>query len=517
MLVVAGALLALPACGSDGASAGEGNVLVAAIGTNPPHFNRNLTTEIGTSVVGATMLEALVRLDADYTPVPALAESWEANKDATQFEFKLRDGVTWHDGEAFTSEDVKFTFDNFVALNPTATFAKDVESVETPDDLTVVVTLDKPFAAFVEALTSVWIVPEHIYNDGQDLTSHPANLEPVGTGPYKFEEFVSGDRVSVVRFDDYWGEQPDAERIVFKVIPDANSRILALQSGEVDYMYGNYIDIASYEKLDEDPNLEFLPMTGGVSTVTTHVNTNNKILSDANVRKALYQAFDREALVEKAYYGYATPARGAIPADFTWAVSDDIDFQKLLPYDVEEAKRLLDEAGYPEDADGNRFKLTLAYPAEYPSMAAVGGVMKSDFADIGVELDLVGEDFAVWTERTYTKNDFDLSIVFYTSYEDPSIGVARVYVCNPDKAAFRNASGMCDEQIDAAFAEASATTDREARAAAFAEAETRIAEEMFNWPVAVEETYSMARKDRWNFTEANSLYSLDWSLVRRAD
>ncbi|GAA1791769.1 hypothetical protein HC028_01250 [Planosporangium flavigriseum] len=486
--------------------------MVSAIGTNPPHFNRHLTTEIGTMLVGSTIYETLVRLDADYAPKPGLAEKWSSNTEATEYTFNIRKGVKWHDGKPLTAKDVKFTLDKYIPLSPqSSAYAKFIDSVTAPDDSTVVVKFKTPYAPFVEALASTWILPEHIFGDGQPLATHPANSKPVGTGPFKFESFVSGDRATVVRNPDYWGDKADVEKIVFKVMPDSNARLLALESGEVDYVYGTYVDKASYDRLKKNKNLAFLPNLGGVSTVTAHVNTQNPMLSDARVRRAIYQALDRESIAKKAYYGYATAARGPIPKDMTWAVNGKVDFTKELPFDPKAAGQLLDEAGF---ITGKRGRLRLAYPSEYPTLVAAAGVIKSNLEEIGIGVDLIAEDFQVWTERTYKKNDYDLSIVFYTTFEDPSLGVTRAYICNPTKIPYRNASGLCDTQLDAAFAAAGQTTDRAKRAELFATAESRVKELLHTYPIVVEQQFQIGRKDRWSFEEAHTSHPVSWGLIK---
>lgn len=517
------AALALTACSSGnggenggGADDGEEKVLVAALGTNPPHFNRNLTTEIGTSVVGQTIYESLVHLDDKFEILPSLATEWEVNADATEYTFTLRDDVTWHDGEAFDSADVKFTFDTYLPLSPaSSSFASYVESVEAPDPTTVVVHFNTPFAPFIEAIAGVWILPEHIFGDGQDPVTHPANMEPIGTGPFKFESFTPGDRAVVVRNDDYWQENTDVDRMVFVVMPDSNARLLALQAGEIDYLNSSYTNKSSFATLEQEPDkYAFLPVLGGFSTVTAHINSRNEVLADPAVRQALYQAIDRQAIVDKAYYGYADVTRGPIPAQMEWAVSPDVDFSEMMPFDREAAAAALDAAGYPAGADGTRFTVRIAIPSEYANIIEAANVIKSDFEEIGVGVDLVQEEFGVWTERVYKNHDYDISLIFYTTFEDPSLGITRAYVCNPNNINYRNASGVCDEQLDAAFARAGQSGDRAVRAEAFEEAELRIAELMHTWPVVVDEAKNVARGDRFDFSGVFSVHSPDWSKLR---
>lgn len=498
----------------NGAAFAQDRVLVSAVGTNPPHFNRLLTTEVATSTISAALFDTLIRLDSSYTPVPDLATAWEASADATEYRFTIRDNAKWHNGQPVTPDDVVFTISTYLPLTPQISILKGYLESATVDGNTVIVKLNKPFAPFVEAMAGLPIVPRHVYGDGQDIATHPANLNPVGSGPFKLESFASGDRVVLVRNDDYFGAKSDVERMVFPILPDANARILALEAGDVHYVAGSYIDKSAYERLSKDPRFIGLDVLGGVSTVTIHPNTRgDSPLAKYEVRKAVYQALNRQMIAERAYFGYAKPSRGPIPSALSWPVSADVDFNKDLPFDAAAAAAALDAAGYPVGADGKRFTLSLSYIAEYGSQGAAANVIKANLADIGVEVNLVGEEFSVWAQRTYKDHKFDLSMVFYTSYEDPSIGVARIYVCNPDDVMFRNASGLCDPAIDEDFATASRTTDRDARRTAFAAAEKKIEGLLQTYPVVEEPSKHFGRQDIWNLEAAHKVYPPDWSLV----
>jgi peptide/nickel transport system substrate-binding protein len=500
-----------------GPAIAQDNVLVSAIGTNPPHLNRLLTTEVATSTISYALYDSLVVLDKDYVPIPHLATAWQASEDATEYRFTIREGVKWHDGRPLTAEDVAFTLRTYLPLAPQTSILKNfLQEIRAESPTTVYVKLNKPFAPFVNAIAGTPIVPKHVFGDGRDIATHPANLAPIGSGPFKLKSFESGDRVVLVRNDEYWGEKTDVTTMVFPVIPDQNTRILALASGDIHYLAASYIDKSAYKRLMADNRMAALPVLGGVNTVTAHVNAARGPLEKFEVRKAIYQGLNREMIAGRGYYGFGTPSRGAIPKDITWAVSADVDFNKDLPYDPVAAGKLLDGAGYPIGANGTRFSIDLAYIAEYGTLAAAAGIMKSNLEEIGIKVNLIGEEFSVWAERTYKKLNYDLSIVFYTSYEDPSIGVTRVYVCNPDKVMFRNSSGLCDETLDRYFADAGSTSDREKRRTAFAKAEKRITELMHAYPMVDETSLHFGRKDLWDLEAAHATHPIKWSLVKRA-
>ena len=490
------------------------HVVVSPMGNNPPHLNPMLTTDVAAAAATYPIFDTLVAQDANYVPQPRIATSWEANADATEFTFHIRDGVLFHNGDALTAEDVAFSLATYLPISPTTSMLKDyIDSITAVDAQTVNVKLNQPFAPFVEMMAGVRVLPKSVYGDGQDVATHPANMEPVGSGPFRFAAFESGERLILERFDGYWGETTEVDVIVMPMIPDQNARILALEGGDLDFVDGSYIDKSSYDRLLASPNLDSFTVLGGVNTLTAAVNGREGPLADFEVRKAVYEAINRDMLAERAYYGYGDVGRGAVPAAIAWAAAEDINFNDLMPFDPAAAEAALDAAGYPEGADGTRFTIDLTYPSEYGLLASAGGVIKSNLEDIGIKVNLEGSEFNVWADRTYTTHDFDMSIVFYTSYQDPSVGVARVYVCNPDDVAFRNPAGICDEELDAAFVRAGAVADPDARKEAFGEAEERLLQIMHAYPLIEESARHFGRSDRWDFTAAMATQPPNWSLV----
>lgn len=500
-----------------GSAALAEGVLVDPVGSIPPHLNRLLTTDISASVISEPVLETLVVQDADYVPQPMLATSWQANPDSTEFTFAIREGVKFHNGETMTAEDVAWTLKTYLPLAPQTSLLKDyIQDITATDAKTVVVKLNKPFAPFISALAGIPIVPKSVYGDGQDVLTHPANIALVGTGPFRQESYDQGERVTLVRNDDYWGQKPEVDQIIIPIIPDQNARLLAFDGGDIDFLNASLVDKASYSKLLENPAVISILSGGGINTLTMHLNARQGPFADEAVRHALYQAINRDMLVERAYYGYGAAARGPIPANIAWAVSPDVDYRKTLPFDAAAAGAALDAAGYPIKEDGKRFTLRLTTIAGYGVLAEAANVMKANLEEIGVGVDLQNDEFNTWADKTYKNFDFDMSLVFYTSYQDPSLGVARVYICNPDGVYFRNASGICDEQVDADFAKAGAVSDPAERQAAFAAAEAGAAKMLHTFPLVDDPSQHFGRKDRWDFTKSHATTPANWSLVTAA-
>jgi peptide/nickel transport system substrate-binding protein len=511
--VAAVGLLAGCAAGPAGGDGGD-NAFVVAVGTNPAHLNPAITTDNSTGFVGQAVYEPLVLLSNDFELVPALAKSWESNDDATQFTFHLQEGVTWHDGEPFTSEDVKFFFEEVMELHPLGgPIIAVMESVDTPDESTVVLNLSEPFGPVVEAMTSFPILPAHIFA-GTDILTNEANMAPVGTGPFVLEKFNTGDSVELKKNEDYWGEQGDVDSLIFKVMPDNSARTLALQSGDVDFIPETFFELAQRSVLEGDDRYYIFEAGTQPQQMLMFYNTKNPVLADYDVRQALLRAIDREAVSSKVYLGTATPAIAPIPNQVAWAIDPSIDFTKQFAYDQAEAEKLLDAAGYPKGADGKRFTVSLNYITGLPTFAGTAELIKSNLEQIGVEVNLVAEDVNVYVESTFTNSTFDLSVIELAGYADPNLGSSRVYVCNAGKTAFANASQICDDVIDTAFIKASQTSDRDERMGYFTEAQNRIAETLGAAPIASAFSIGAGRADKWDgldeFTGYNFRY---WSAL----
>ena len=505
--------LALSAVAVSSAFAQKDRTFVMAISTDPPGLNSFLTTAASTILVQRAMYEGLIFIDKDFKPEPALATEWSSNEDATRYSFKLRQDAKWHDGAPFTAADVKFTFEKLVPLSPTASaFGRLMKSVTTPDDYTVEVEFSQPYAPFIEALSGLPVLPKHVFENG-DIPSNPANMAPIGTGPFKFVSYKSGDSVIVERDDNYRGPKPEVDRIVFKVLPDVNSRLLALRTGEIDFIANTDSDKRFYTQFKDNPNFGLLPDLGSPQTLTLFANTRTGPLADPKVRRAVYQAIDREAISEKAYYGYAVPAKGPIPSSIAWAQGADVNFAEQLPYDPEAANKMLDEAGFPKDANGRRFTLRIAMPSPYSSVVQAAGVVASNLSDVGITVEQQALDFTVWTERTFKAHDFDLSMSYFTSFEDPSMGVARMYVCNPENVVYRNPTGFCTPEIDEAFRGAMQSSDRAVRAEHFVRAAKLIQETLGTMPLVEEDQFNIGRVDRWDMGRFQDLHPYDWSAL----
>jgi peptide/nickel transport system substrate-binding protein len=356
-------------------------------------------------VVYSNVFEGLTRFGPDGAVNPGLAESWDISEDGTVYTFTLRSGVTFHDGEAMTAEDVVFTLDRARAEGSTnaqpALFAN-IVSVEATDDTTVVVTLDGPDGAFL--FDMAW---------GDAVIVDPASAEtnatnPVGTGPFRFVEWVQGDRVELARNDDYWGEPVALEAATFRFISDPNAAFAALMAGDVD-AFPNFPAPETLAQFEADPRFTVIVGSTEGETILA-MNNAQAPLDDIRVRQAISHAINRQDIIDGAMFGYGTP----IGTHFAPHNPDYVDLTANSAYAPEAARALLAEAA----PDG--LSLRLALPP--PSYARRGGeIIAAQLREVGIETEITNLEWAQWLEQVFRGHDFDLTIVSHT--EPMDIGI----------------------------------------------------------------------------------------------
>lgn len=440
----------------------HGGTLVIALSDDPGHFNPGITTGFNVHAVTGSIFNGLVELDDNANPHPDLAEDWDVNDDSTQYTFHLAEGVRWHDGEPMTSADVKFTFENILLNYHSRTkggLSGILESIDTPDDTTVVFNFTQPYAALLQRLNSTEapILPKHIYEGVDDVQTAEANLAPVGTGPFMLESYDIDNEITLVRNDGYFKEGlPYLDRVVFRVIPDQNTQVLALEEGEVDYIWrvpGGEIerlgghDAIALHNINSGPG-------GGFCIPTLTFNSDREVFSDLRVRQAIAHAVNREQLLAQVIFGQGRVATGPINSQMAFAYTDDVT---TYPYDVSRANALLDEAGYA--SDGTRFSIDLLVFSfgVFPKYAEV---MRQNLAEVGIDVEVMPLDRSAFIPKVFTERDFDTNIISYCNNTDPSIGVARMYISsNIGDIPFSNGAAYVNPQIDELFDAAANTPD----------------------------------------------------------
>ncbi len=445
----------------------HGGTLTAIVTPEPSVFVPLTTTAGGSTELGPKVVEGLLNYDLALQPVPSLATAWTVAPDGLTYTFTLRQGVKWHDGEDFTSDDVAFSIRTLKEVHPRGrvTFAN-VQAVDTPDAHTVVLRLDKPAPFLLTALDAAEspIIPQHRY-EGQDIASHPLNNAPIGTGPFLFKEWVRGSHASLARNPDYWdAPRPYLDGIVVRFVADAAARAAAVESGEVQL--GNKIiplsDIERFQKLPKvTVDITPWPYVGDHQQI--YFNLDSPPFQKREVRQAVAQALNLDNFAKVVWYGHGVPSASPIGVASPFH-NPDI---KPYPYDLAAAQAALDAAGYPKGAGGKRFSVRLLYNPFQDRRAA--DFVRQSLGRIGIDAELQSLDFATYVTRVYTDRAFDITLENLTNIFDPTIGVQRVFWSKNFKIGlpFSNAPHYVNPEVDRLLEAAASQADPDQRKALF--------------------------------------------------
>lgn len=357
------------------------NVVTIAVRAAPNNLDWRLANDETTARIGQLVSDSLMILTDDMRPVPRLAERLD-HPGPTTYVAHLRRGVKFHDGHELTSRDVVYSYERLIDpafVSPYKSAFGPLAGVRALDDYTVEFTLKEPFAAFPTQLTEPGIVP---------AGSGPM-ARPIGTGPYKFVRYVVDDRLEFEAFPDYFDGAPSNAGIVMKIVPDDTMRGLELRKGTVDVTINDMAPDVIHQlaksgefRLKTSPGLDFFYVG---------LNVQDAVLKDRRVRHAIGYAIDRQALIDYMRRGLARPAAGLLTS-LSWAFEPDV-FR--FTYDPARARRLLDEAGYPDpDGDGPLPRLRLVMKIstnEETRLQCI--VIQQNLRDVGIELDLRSYEF----------------------------------------------------------------------------------------------------------------------------
>ncbi len=460
----------------------RGGTLVVPVNADPTTLNPAVTIDINVHRVMWEVFEGLVELDRDLNPLPGLADSWDVSVDGMTITFHLAKNVKWHDGKPFTSKDVEFSVMEVVGkYHPQNMWIKDyLKSIETPNDHTAVFLMKKAYAPLFLGLIekNCPIIPRHLY-EGTDILKNPHNLSnPIGTGPFKFKEWMKGDQVTLIRNENYRKPGlPYLDRIIFRVIKDPGTRSLAFEKGEIDlldFITGSYPD---FKRLSSLPNVITSPPFGdpGLSVIALNLK-GNKILSNLKVRQAIYHAIDRQFISDKARYGLNPPADSAIPKLFRDFYNPNV---KKYDYNLGKANKLLDEAGYQRGTDGVRFKIRLTYELGFTYAEKPSQIIKPMLREAGIDVALEVLERSVLFEKVFAKYDYDMFVFGQSPNGDPAIGLSRYYTTSSIKPIpFVNVVRYSNPEVDRLFDEAASAVDRKKRAKAYWRVQEILAEEL---------------------------------------
>ncbi|MGR3660148.1 MAG: ABC transporter substrate-binding protein [Paracoccaceae bacterium] len=431
-----------------------------------PANHRNRATE----TIIRNMYDGLLTRDSDMNVMPELAESW-TQIDATTYEFKLRAGVTFHDGSPLTSEDIKFTFDRLTKENamggqtsPRQSLLGPFKDVEIVDDLTVRILLETPWPILPAMLPFQEMVSKSFVESvGTDGMTDQVN----GTGPFKLVEWRKGDSVIMERFDGYYGGAAGiepvgnacVERVIFKVIPENASRVAALLAGDVHII--NDLPPHMVKQVEANPDTHVMAVNG---TRSTYIALNNQTgpFADIRVRKALAHALDRQLIIDKILGGNATMIDGILSPD-AFGKNQNLP---AYEFNIEKAKSLLAEAGY---LDGLSLTLDVVGADK-----EVGEAIAAVLSKAGITISVVVGEASMLKTRFRTKGEPIDGEMYLTSWGNGSMDPVGIFVPTHRTADRGNASGYSNADVDALLDAAGVETDRTKRGALYAEAEALV-------------------------------------------
>ena len=469
------------AVSSHGAEPKRGGTLVVAGGAGIRHLNPAVHSGAQTGI-GVQLFAGLVRVDDQFEPEPYLAERWEVSEDGLSYTFHLTPKARFHDGAPITAEDVAFSLALVKEHHPFGIAMFDaVDEVRSPDPHTVVIRLAKPHPALMQALVPLLmpVLPKHVFGDGRDPKTHPMNAAPIGSGPFRFKEWVRGQHVILERNDDFFIEgRPLLDRIVVRFFTDPSVRRLALESREVDYYPFAGLRFGDVLKVSQSTELRVTSIGYEAPGAVNYVefNLRHPPFDDLRVRRALAYAIDQKYLVNTLHKGLPRPGYGPLHHSNPFHTSG-LDRYEV---DLKRARKLLDEAGYTPDADGVRFRAVLDYPPFHAESLATGAAyIRLQLKKVGIALELrAPADFASWADRI-SSWDYQLTMNAYWNYPDPVIGVHRIYLCdNITKTIWSNTQGYCNERVDELLREAGTALESKRRRALYGEFQRIVNEEL---------------------------------------
>lgn len=420
--LVAGALMllvtGLTAC-SGGDSAGEqsateaegeprrGGTLTAAFSADPAGFDPVRGPSGMSHVVMEQVYSTLMSLTPDNEVEPDLAKSYELSDDGLTYTFKLREGVTFHNGDPLTSEDVKFTFDRLREPDSGYSYGSQIatiERVEAPDPLTVVFRLSEPTAPFLVymAFPGSSIVPKKLVESGYNLNSNP-----VGSGAFKFVKYEPKNVISFVRNPDYYESgKPYLDGMEWRIISDTAALTTAMVSGGADFT--NVVPPQDWNRMKGTSSLVTESVVGS-SFNWLLPNNSVEAFDDPRVRQAISYALNRESLVNGAFFGLATAILGGVVPEWSWASAPDVEFTGPKG-DPAKAKALLAQAGYP---DGFSTSMTIA--SSFPNLMAMAPIIQQDLQKVGIKAKIGTVEIPRYWDEVWGTSNFDITTMYWVS------------------------------------------------------------------------------------------------------
>jgi peptide/nickel transport system substrate-binding protein len=459
----------------------EGGSLIFGVGADPLVLNPIYAGDRVSLTIDQALFAPLFQVNNGEKTF-YLAESLTPSEDGRTYTLKLKDGLTWHDGQPLTADDVVFTFDAILDENQNSMFRSNlilggepIKAVKA-DDRTVEFRLPQVNPAFEATLVQLTPIPKHIFENVANIEQSEKNLyDVVGSGPFKFREYKPGEYLTLERFDGYALGKPKLDSITYRIAKDSNAALLALQNGELNVYYVNPQDVPTIEATG---NFEILPYSEGrLAYLLFNENSANGLLAKKEIRQAISYALSREEMIQTVYSSgeYAEPAKSFVTPDGLFWTNDVTTYDN----DVEKAKELLAAAG------ASNPKLTFIISSGNKAMEAAALYVQQKLKDVGITVEIQSLDASAFGQKfaDASATDFDLAYSGYIMGYDPD-AYRILYESDGDA----NYSHYNNPKVDELFDQGAREPDPEKRGAVYKELQEIIAEDAVIYPVAYTKT-----------------------------
>lgn len=463
----------------------QGKLIYASSG-DPVNFNPILQSDTTSGWVVDRVFSGLIDIDENLNVVGDIATEWSSSDDGLEWTFKLRDDVTFHDGKPVTAEDVAYTYNSIKDkgyTGPRSSNFQSLDRVEVIDPHTVKFILNEPFSPLLTSL-GYGILPKHLYADKPvaEMKDNPANRKPIGSGPWKFGEWVTGQYIVLERNDDYYAEGPYIPEVRLTFVQDTNVQVAKLEAGEIDVMSLPSKDISRITT-DYKDQFNFYNYQG-LSFDYVAFNTTHPLLKDKAVRQAIAYAVNRQQIVDDILEGKAVVMSGPLPPA-SWAYEPNVT---KYNYDPKKSQALLEEAGFTKGSDGvyqkdgQRLSFTLITNSGNTDRESMVLFIQKALKDVGIEIKTEFIEWSVFLEKYLWVGNFDMFLSGFSLGVDPdqfSMFHSSMAEKNEqgrfkgfNRAQFRNA------EVDRVLEEGRREFDKEKRKAIYSEYQKLISEEI---------------------------------------
>ncbi|MDY3690468.1 MAG: ABC transporter substrate-binding protein [Dysosmobacter sp.] len=453
----------------------------------------HLAVAAGTKEVMFNVFEGLMKPTSTGDLTPAVAESYTVSEDRLTYTFTLREGVKFHNGDEVTAEDVVYSISRCADTTdgtPLVEAFSVIQSVEAMDARTVAITISEPSNEFISYMTTAILPADY---DQQDTA-------PVGTGPFKFVSRAAQDNIVLEKFDEYWGTPAYLDKVTFKIMENADSLVMSLQSGAIDLC--SHLTSTQVAQLGDD----FYVAEGTMNLVQAlYLNNAEKPFDDVRVRQALCYAVDKQGIIDLAFDGYGSPIGSSMYPAFGKYFDESLT--NYYTKDVEKAKSLLADAGYP-----NGFEMTITVPSNYQPHIDTAQVLVEQLKEIGVTAKIELVEWGTWVSDVYAGRQFQSTVVGV----DASNMTARALLERFTSDYAKNFINYNNADYDALFQQALTTYDDAEQTAIYKAMEKNLTENAAN--VYIQDLADLvAVRQGLEGVTFYPIYVLDLSTVRYAE